>query len=175
MERKLLLIAWTVVCIVCAQWARPDALFVDVKDYEGRFKRLTTQYRWISRNLYELTYEAGRRHNVAPEVICAFIHVESRGNPRALSYAGARGLMQIMPFWHKGPAEDLYHPATNIMLGTKILRYYIDRADGNLILAAKYYNAGNRDYFNGSYIFLIMRNVALSCPEKTISEFMLEL
>lgn len=175
MKRKPSLIAWAVVCIVCAQWARPDELSVNVKDYEGRFKILMTQYQWISRNLYEVIYEAGRRYHIAPEVICAFIHAESRGNPHTLSNAGARGLMQIMPGWYMGPAKELYHPATNILLGTKILRFYIDRAGGNLILAAKYYNAGNQDYFNGPYIVSIMRNVALSCPEKTISELILKL
>lgn len=175
MERKALLIAWTIVCITFAHWSRPDSLFVDWKQYNERYTRLSMQYTWMSRPVFEVAYEAGSRHNVAPEIICAFIHAESRGNPLARSYAGARGLMQVMPFWHKGPTEDLYIPRVNVLLGTKILRYYIDKAGGNLILAAKYYNAGNSDYFNGPYIVSIVRNVARSCPDRSMSEFMLEL
>ena len=69
----------------------------------------------------------------------------------ALSYAGARGLMQVMPFWLKEigrPDDNLFDIATNLRYGCPILRYYYDLEDGRLTQALARYNGsrGQRWY-----------------------------
>jgi soluble lytic murein transglycosylase-like protein len=67
---------------------------------------------------------------------------ESRMDPQALSGAGARGLLQIMPGTAKALAAAGDDPATNIRAGARYLRQLIDRFGGNLELALAAYNAG---------------------------------
>lgn len=91
--------------------------------------------------------EAARRFGVPEVWIWRVMHVESRGKPRALSHAGAMGLMQIMPAtWRMltarhGLGADPYDPRANILAGAAYLRQMWDRyGDVRLMLAA--YNAG---------------------------------
>lgn len=67
-----------------------------------------------------LISQAAKRHNVPEAVVKGIMQIESGGDPKALSHAGAIGLMQTMPF-HYQPGEDAYDPATNIDRGVKIL------------------------------------------------------
>lgn len=87
--------------------------------------------------------EAARRHGVDFELIKAVIKVESAFNPRAVSKAGARGLMQVMPgnFSTLGIA-DPYNPRQSILGGTRYLRRMLMRFNGDLSLALAAYNAG---------------------------------
>ncbi|MFT5550029.1 MAG: soluble lytic murein transglycosylase-like protein [Candidatus Azotimanducaceae bacterium] len=87
-------------------------------------------------------YEA-TRVNIAPELVLALIEVESHFNEFAISVAGARGLMQIMPFWLneiKLPNNNLFKIETNLRMGCTILRYYLDIESGNLTRALARYN-----------------------------------
>ncbi len=89
--------------------------------------------------------EAAQKYNVPFAFVKAVIRVESAFNPRALSHAGAMGLMQMMPKTAASMGvKDPYDARQNIFGGTKFLRVLTDRYDGdiNLILAA--YNAGDR-------------------------------
>lgn len=89
-----------------------------------------------------LHYEATRA-GLEPGLVLAVIDVESDFKRFAISVAGARGLMQIMPFWLEeiGHAEDsLFHVETNLRMGCTILRHYLDREDGNLTRALARYN-----------------------------------
>ena len=91
------------------------------------------------------------RANLEPELVLAVVDVESRFDRFAISRVGARGLMQIMPFWRKeiGRSDDnLFHVKTNLRYGCTILRYYLDAESGNLARALARYNGslGRRDY-----------------------------
>ena len=87
-------------------------------------------------------YEATRA-GLDPHLVLAVIDVESKFRKYALSKAGARGLMQVMPFWAKElgtPTDNLFHERTNLRYGCTILRHYLDRERGNLANALGRYN-----------------------------------
>jgi len=97
-------------------------------------------------------YEA-MRAGLDPHLVLAVIDVESRFRKYAVSRAGARGLMQVMPFWVKEigePNHNLFHERTNLRYGCTILRHYLDRESGNLVNALGRYNGslGQADYPN---------------------------
>jgi len=86
-----------------------------------------------------------------PRIILAVIQVESGFRADAESPAGARGLMQVMPFWKAvlGRADDdLHDPATNLRYGCTILAYYLRQEHGDLTRALARYNGsrGRTDY-----------------------------
>jgi soluble lytic murein transglycosylase-like protein len=92
--------------------------------------------------LKRLHYEASRV-NIPPELILALIEVESRFDQYAISVSGARGLMQIMPFWldEIGISDDnLFRIRTNLRMGCTILRYYMDIESNDLTRALARYN-----------------------------------
>lgn len=95
-------------------------------------------------------YEAIRA-GLAPELVLAVIDVESRFDRFAISRAGARGLMQVMPFWLEEldePEANLFDITTNLRFGCTILKYYLDRENGDLRKALAAYNgsSGRRVY-----------------------------
>lgn len=92
--------------------------------------------------LRQVHYEASRA-GLAPELVLALIEVESGFKRWAISSAGARGLMQIMPFWLDEigrPGDNLFELQTNLRFGCTILRYYLDLARGDLTEALARYN-----------------------------------
>ena len=87
-------------------------------------------------------YEA-MRAGLDPHLVLAVIDVESHFRKYAVSRAGARGLMQVMPFWVEqlgGKADNLFHERTNLRYGCVILRHYLDRERGNMSNALARYN-----------------------------------
>ena len=95
-------------------------------------------------------YEA-MRSGLDAHLVLAVIDVESKFRKYAVSKAGARGLMQVMPFWVKEigePAHNLFHERVNLRYGCTILRHYLDRERGNMANALGRYNGslGQRDY-----------------------------
>jgi soluble lytic murein transglycosylase-like protein len=87
-------------------------------------------------------YEATRA-GLDPQLVLAVIQVESNFRKYAVSTAGARGYMQVMPFWLDliGTAEhNLFHLRTNLRYGCLILRHYLDIERGNLTRALARYN-----------------------------------
>lgn len=79
---------------------------------------------------------AGRQMNLDPLLIVAVIAVESRFNPFAESGAGAQGLMQVMPRWHRNKLAEsadkltLFDPEVNVQIGAQVLRESIRRMGG---------------------------------------------
>ncbi len=93
------------------------------------------------------------RNNLQPELVLAVVDVESRFDRFAISRVGARGLMQIMPFWRDEigrPDDNLFHVKTNLRYGCTILRYYLDAENGNVARALARYNGslGRWEYPN---------------------------
>lgn len=87
-------------------------------------------------------YEATRA-GLDPHLVLALIEVESGFRKYAVSRAGARGYMQVMPFWVKligSPEHNLFHLRTNLRYGCTILRYYLDLEKGDLYRALGRYN-----------------------------------
>ena len=82
---------------------------------------------------------------LSPRIIQAVISLESGGNPRAVSRAGALGLMQVLPATGRSlgfSRTDLRAPTKNVEAGTKYLTMMIDRFDGDLFKALAAYNCG---------------------------------
>lgn len=97
-------------------------------------------------------YEATRA-GLDPYLVLSLIEVESAFNKYAVSRVGARGYMQVMPFWVKsiGKREhNLFHLRINLRYGCTILRHYIDIEKGNLYRALGRYNGslGRPEYPN---------------------------
>ncbi len=93
--------------------------------------------------LQTLWYES-KRAGLDPALMLGLAQVESNFRKYAISSVGARGYLQIMPFWTRvigdGDASKLFHMQTNLRFGCVILRHYLDREDGNLFLGLGRYN-----------------------------------
>ena len=93
--------------------------------------------------LLKLVHIEANRAELPPELVLAVIEVESNFDRFAISYAGARGLMQVMPFWLDEigrPGDNLFHMQTNLRFGCSILKIYLEREKGNLHRALARYN-----------------------------------
>ena len=91
------------------------------------------------------------RAGLDPQLVLGVIEVESRFRKYAVSRAGARGYMQVMPFWIKligSKRDNLFHLRTNLRYGCVILRHYVDRENGDYFRALGRYNGslGKPDY-----------------------------
>lgn len=92
--------------------------------------------------LTSVHYEATRA-GLDPQLVLSLINVESAFNKYAVSRVGARGYMQIMPFWAKAigtPDHNLFNLRLNLRYGCTILRHYLDIEQGNLFRALGRYN-----------------------------------
>ena len=109
-----------------------DRLYSRVKDFPTRIELLQT-----------IWYES-RRAGLDTSMVLGLIQVESAFRKFAVSSVGARGYMQIMPFWTRvigdGDPGKLFHMQTNLRFGCVILRHYLDRENGNLFMALGRYN-----------------------------------
>jgi len=97
-------------------------------------------------------YEATRAR-LDPQLVLGLIEVESGFRKYAVSAAGARGYMQVMPFWLNQigqPGHNLFHLRTNIAYGCVILRHYLDVENGDYFRALGRYNGslGRAEYPN---------------------------
>ena len=95
--------------------------------------------KFVPKNFEPFIRRAAAATGLTPALIAVVIAHESGFNPKAVSSAGAQGLMQIMPLHG---LENPFDPAANIMAGARILASYIKRAKGDIRLGLAYYNAG---------------------------------
>ena len=123
-------------------------------------------------------YEASRA-GLDPQVVLGLIQVESNFRKYAVSSVGARGFMQVMPFWKKmiGSADqNLFHLRTNLRFGCTILRHYLDIERGDYYRALGRYNGslGKPEYPNlvlsswhGSFRYERTKLAALEAATRT--------
>jgi soluble lytic murein transglycosylase-like protein len=100
---------------------------------------------WLTRKefLQTVWYES-KRAGLDLALVLGLIQVESNFRKFAVSPVGARGYMQVMPFWTRvigdGDATKLFHMQTNLRFGCVILRHYLDREKGDLFMGLGRYN-----------------------------------
>jgi len=108
-----------------------------------RLQRYKTEAHTRLEFLETLWYEASRA-GLEPALVLGLVQVESGFRKYAISSAGARGYMQVMPFWARligdGDAARLFHLQTNLRFGCVILRHYLDAEQGSLFMALGRYN-----------------------------------
>ena len=161
----------TALSAAIANHAPPVPVFHDRKSHLEYAYWLTTMSARIGNRMVDelsrqeflqtVWYEAARA-GLEISLVLGLIQVESNFRKYAISYAGARGLMQVMPFWARvigdGDASKLFHMQTNLRFGCVILRHYLERENGNLYLALGRYNGsrGQPQYPNA--VFAAQRN-----------------
>jgi hypothetical protein len=103
----------------------------------------TTTAKLTTADLHELLARAGSEHDLDVDLLASIVKAESGGNPHAVSHAGARGLMQLMPqtAFTLG-VNDSFAPDQNVNGGTAYLNALLKKYHDNLALALAAYNAG---------------------------------
>ncbi len=167
------LLATAMVCAPVAAQNVPDpelvaalrAAAADTSTFEDRFDAavwLTDMSRRLERQvsdqderirILKTVHREAIRADLSPELVLAVIDTESNFDRYAISVAGAIGLMQIMPFWIDEigrPDDNLVKIETNLRYGCTILRFYLDKENGDLRRALGRYNGslGKRKYPN---------------------------
>ena len=108
----------------------------------------------LRREFLQTVWYESQRAGLEPALVLGLIQVESSFRKFAISSAGARGFMQVMPFWTRvlsdGDAGVLFHTQTNLRFGCVILRHYLNVESGDLLLALGRYNGsrGQMQYPN---------------------------
>ena len=116
-----------------------------------KLKRRKSEHLTRVEFLEALWYES-KRAGLEPALVLGLIQVESGFRKYAISSAGARGYMQVMPFWGRtigqGDVGQLFHMQTNLRFGCVILRHYLDIEKGDLFMALGRYNGsrGRAEY-----------------------------
>jgi soluble lytic murein transglycosylase-like protein len=121
--------------------------------------------------LVTVHYEA-KRAGLDPQLVLGLIQVESGFRKYALSTAGARGYMQVMPFWARliggGNEHNLFHLRTNLRYGCVILRHYLDIENGDLFRALGRYNGSlGRAPYPNSVLQAWTKHWSYSAPTAT--------
>jgi len=94
-------------------------------------------------NIDNFIVDSGKRNSVDPLLLYSIMHQESSFKSRAMSYKGARGLMQLMPpTAARFGVRNIWDPQQNIEGGSRYMKFLLDRFDGDLSLALAGYNAG---------------------------------
>lgn len=116
----------------------------------------------VRRDFLQTVWYEAKRAGLDVSLVMGLIQVESAFRKFAVSSVGARGYMQVMPFWTRvigdGDPGKLFHMQTNLRFGCVILRHYIDREQGDLFMALGRYNGsrGKPPYPNA--VFAAQRN-----------------
>lgn len=98
----------------------------------------------VRKDFLQTVWYESRRAGLDKALVLGLIQVESNFRKYAVSPVGARGYMQVMPFWTRvigdGDASKLFHMQTNLRFGCVILRHYLDRERGDLFMTLGRYN-----------------------------------
>jgi soluble lytic murein transglycosylase-like protein len=122
----------------------------------GRLRRRIPDATTRDAFLEAVWYES-RRRGLETALVLGLIQVESAFRKYAVSVVGARGYMQVMPFWSRligdSDVSKLFHTQTNLRFGCVILRHYLDIERGDLFLALGRYNGsrGRAEYPNAVF------------------------
>jgi soluble lytic murein transglycosylase-like protein len=149
-----------------ADSAPPKPSFTDIEErlaylrwlgaMSDRLRRRQTELVTRIEFLQTLWYES-KRAGLEPALLLGLVQVESGFRKYAISIAGARGYTQVMPFWSRligdGDVGRLFHMQTNLRFGCVILRHYLDREGGDMVLALGRYNGsrGRPEYPNAVF------------------------
>lgn len=126
---------------------------------------------WLARKefLQTVWYES-RRAGLETSLVLGLIQVESNFRKFAVSSVGARGYMQVMPFWTRvigdGDAGKLFNLQTNLRFGCVILRHYLDREQGDVYMALGRYNGSRGKPQYPDAVFGAQRNWVYVDPLK---------
>jgi soluble lytic murein transglycosylase-like protein len=139
--------------------AMSDRLYKRMPDYTTRIEFLQTVW-----------YES-HRAGLQTSLILGLIQVESNFRKFAVSRAGARGYMQVMPFWTRqigtSDPSTLFHMQANLRFGCVILRYYLDLERGGLFMALGRYN-GSRGQSQYPDAVLAAQKLWLYAPDPNL-------
>jgi soluble lytic murein transglycosylase-like protein len=138
------------------RYITPDGnlLLTNIPRYKGYTQLVKTQKGWVptKNDFYKPSNknefssyirEAADTHQLPYELLHAVIHVESAYNPKAVSSAGAQGLMQLMPATAaRFGVQDPFNPVDNIRGGSQYLRHLLKLFNNNYALALAAYNSG---------------------------------
>jgi soluble lytic murein transglycosylase-like protein len=153
----------TALSAAVAERAPPKPTFARIEDRlaylrwlgaaSDRLKRRKAEHHVRIEFLEAVWYES-RRAGLETALVLGLIQVESGFRKYAISRAGARGYMQVMPFWARligdGEPSRLFHLQTNLRFGCVILRHYLEREKGDLFMGLGRYNGsrGRAEYPN---------------------------
>jgi soluble lytic murein transglycosylase-like protein len=116
----------------------------------------------VRRDFLQTVWYESKRAGLDVSLVMGLIQVESAFRKFAVSSVGARGYMQVMPFWTRvigdGDPGKLFHMQTNLRFGCVILRHYIDRERGDLFLALGRYNGSRGKLALPDAVFGAQRN-----------------
>ncbi|MEY3252358.1 MAG: hypothetical protein RL227_1331 [Pseudomonadota bacterium] len=153
----------TALSAAVAERAPPKPTFARIEDRVAylrwlgaaseRLKRRKAEHHVRIEFLDAVWYES-RRAGLETALVLGLIQVESGFRKYAISRVGARGYMQVMPFWARligdGEPSRLFHLQTNLRFGCVILRHYLEREKGDLFMGLGRYNGsrGRAEYPN---------------------------
>lgn len=143
----------TALSAAVAEQGPPTPVFVDTRAYLG-YLRWLEQMSWrlrakkpdrlVRTDFLQTVWYESRRAGLSTSLVLGLIQVESNFRKYAVSSAGARGYMQVMPFWVRlignGDTSVLFRLQPNLRFGCVILRHYLDQERGNLFMALGRYN-----------------------------------
>jgi soluble lytic murein transglycosylase-like protein len=127
-------------------FASTDARIVYLRWLAAQSQRLRRRHPDFAtrREFLQTAWYEAKRAGLEPSLVLGLVQVESGFRKYAVSSAGARGYMQVMPFWTRvladGDASRLFHMQTNLRFGCVILRHYLNRESGDLFMALGRYN-----------------------------------
>ena len=135
----------------------PRLVFADPAEGESWLREMSARIarrvpdEFMRRKLLTAIHYEATRAGLDPQLVLGLIQVESGFNRYAISSVGARGLMQVMPFWQRSigsKEQNLFDLHTNLRYGCTILRHYLDIENGDLFRALGRYNGslGKADY-----------------------------